>query len=199
MPASLTIATSRPLASTPNASVMRSNSVWSLHTARRSAFTPACWSNSPVRRVSSQQISPTWASTSTARGDRSARLPMGVATSQSVLMARVALVRIGSAEFDLVARPGGPSVRTPRPRLRSPNSPATPAHRAGSGSCAWSSRRCRRRRGRRRRSGSACRSCGSTGIARSRVRRRVRLVRAARGGGPGGCPPLPPRPTRERR
>ncbi len=29
--------------------------------------------------------SPTWASTSTARGDRSPRLPIGVATSQSVL------------------------------------------------------------------------------------------------------------------
>ncbi len=117
VPASLTIATSRPSASTPSTSATRLNSVWSLHTASRSALTPACCSNRPVRRVSSQQISPTWESTSTARGERSARLPIGVATSQSVLTTRprragaavVVAAVVVAAEFDLVADAEAPA------------------------------------------------------------------------------------------
>src|SRR5215218_8555485 len=80
VPASVTTATSPPSPSTWSTSGMRAASVCSLHTANRVPAIPACWSNRPVRRVSSQHTRAAAASASRARGDRSPRLPIGVAT-----------------------------------------------------------------------------------------------------------------------
>ncbi len=80
VPASVTSATSSPATSVSSTSAMRLSSVCSLHTARRAALMPACWSSRPVRRVSSQHTSATLPRTSIARGARSPRLPIGVAT-----------------------------------------------------------------------------------------------------------------------
>ena len=55
----------------------------SLQTASRTPLIPAWASRRPVRRVSSQQISAASASAARARGDRSPRLPTGVATRTS--------------------------------------------------------------------------------------------------------------------
>ena len=53
----------------------------SLATSSRGPATPACCSSRPVRRVSSQTMASAPARAATARGERSARLPIGVATS----------------------------------------------------------------------------------------------------------------------
>src|SRR5581483_7898418 len=84
VPASVTYATTSPAAmrSTTRASACRSLWAWSA-TSRPRAGTPACVSSARVRRVSSAAIRSASRSVSTARGDRSPRLPIGVATTTS--------------------------------------------------------------------------------------------------------------------
>ncbi len=80
VPASLTTATVSPAANRPSTSGRRAASLRSCSDTSRRPLMPA-WVRSPrVRRVSSQQIRSARPSTSTARGERSPRFPMGVDT-----------------------------------------------------------------------------------------------------------------------
>ena len=205
VPASVTTATSPPSPSTSSTSPIRASSVCSLHTASRGAVTPACCSSRPVRRVSSQHTSPAPASASTARGDRSPRLPIGVPTSTSRpgdAVASATAVVAGSvagavAELDDVADAQAPPLERPGLGLdhpcrlgdRPPDPVAGHAHglddRAG------------RRRRRRRRAGSASRSVCTQRHERDapspRPARRAGAAPAALGPGVGA-----PRPRRGR-
>ena len=98
-------------------------SVWSFTTTSGRRSTPACWSRRPVRRVSSQQIASAAASASTARGDRSPRLPIGVPTSTSGTASVLPL--------ELVAHLQAPAGEGARLRLEHRRAPGAPAGSGG--------------------------------------------------------------------
>ncbi|MNT65072.1 hypothetical protein D3C72_2030230 [compost metagenome] len=83
MPASLTTASDSPASRRETTRWAMASSLWSC-SATSGLLMPKCDNNWPVWRVSSAQISATDRSTSCARGLRSARLPMGVATTYKV-------------------------------------------------------------------------------------------------------------------
>ena len=87
------------------------------------AVIPSAERSARVRRVSSQQIRSAVASTSRARGERSPRFPIGVATStswprRSPLKARRSLRRSAPRAPRAGRRPARPSARARRPRPR---------------------------------------------------------------------------------
>ena len=84
VPASLTSATSIPPSSLPTTSSQASNSVCSLITMYFLPEMPRCCNSIPVRRVSSQHTTSAACNASTARGEMSLKLPIGVATNVSV-------------------------------------------------------------------------------------------------------------------
>ena len=123
VPASLTTATRAPAAtaaairSAPAASLWRCND-----TSRSPAPMPRAESRARVRRVSSQKMSVASARTWRARGARSPRLPIGVATSTRRPVRprpgsrRAVRARPRLAQLELVAHPRRSSARgSPRP------------------------------------------------------------------------------------
>ena len=89
---------------------------------------PAAESRARVRRVSSQQIRSAVASTSRARGERSPRFPIGVATRtsrprRSSLKARRSLRRSAPRAPRAGRPPARPSARATRPRSRPRSGP----------------------------------------------------------------------------
>ncbi len=126
VPASLTTATVAPPATAPATRSRRAASLCPCSDRRRSplgplAVMPLAESRARVRRVSSQQIRSAVASTSRARGERSPRFPIGVATStsrprRSSLTACRLRHRSGPRAPRAGRRPARPSARAIRPR-----------------------------------------------------------------------------------
>ena len=120
MPASLTTTTRWPRSSRARTSATAPASVWSFTTSRTSAA--RCRGGraaGPVRRVSSQATASAPASSSTAAGERSPRLPIGVPTQHQ---------RAGHRSSSSIADADAPR---PRTRPASPRSRPSPA-RSGS-------------------------------------------------------------------
>ena len=175
MPASLTTATRSPRASRSSTSATAPSSVWSLTTISGRRGTPACCSRRPVRRVSSQQIASAAASASTARGDRSPRLPIGVPTSTR----RHGRSARSSSWSPTCEAPPGEATR-PRPRSR-----RGPAGRVGSGGGGAVGRRAARTR--------------SVSQKATSIGNRMPSVWTARAGRRSSAPSMPSRPSRPRR
>ena len=137
VPASVTYATCAPRWMSPTRSAARWRSLCSCSaTSRRRPVTPACVSSARVRRVSSAQITSASRSASTARGERSPRFPMGVATSTSRPMVTLAsLLRASRRRPRARLRSAVPNVRRsptrPRSRTRHASRAATRASDRG--------------------------------------------------------------------
>ena len=113
MPASETRATVPPSSRRRITSVAALSSVCSSRRSRSAPTTPAWASRRPVLRVSSQATRSAAASVSTARGERSPRLPMGVATSTKWAGPAAAVLTPAPPAR---RRRSGPSVRSSPPR-----------------------------------------------------------------------------------
>ena len=186
MPASVTYATRLPARTASTTQSALSRSLCACTARSRPAAGISAWvSSARVRRVSSAAITSASRSASTARGERSPRLPIGVATSTSTPARRSSAPRSGAVasarsrpQLHAVAAREPPAVERARlglhhergARARS----ATPAT-APASPCA--ARHPRRRRTRRR-SRTACRRCGRGGTGAAPARPRTRRGRA---------------------